>query len=426
MADTETQVVQGPADVPPSYLRALRHRPLLFLWLSQVISQSGDFIFEMALLWLVLFITNSATDVAITVSVILVPAVVIGPIVGVYIDRVNRRDAMLAAVIFQGIVISSLAALFLLGMLTFLLILVMIFLLASGMQVSRGASQAMIPSLVGPEDLGAANSLFTLSSSINQLATLGIGGIVIGIFGYALPIVYDGIMIFVAAGLLAMVPRIAATVKFQGQGVEGARRTGFLSELVEGFRYIGRSRILLEVVGIAVILNFFGAMVTALLAPYAKFVLHGGTAAYGFIGACIALGGIAGALAAGKIDMRRHMGVMLFGGIVCIGVAILFWGLFANLYLALGMGLAMGIGSSFANLPIQVLVQAKTPGRLLGRVVTALTASATAFQPVAALFGGILALSLPVGEIYLLNGVGFLLISLIGLAVLRELRQARF
>ena len=71
----------------PSFGRALRSRPFFLLWLSQLISQSGDFVFEVALLWLVLEVTGSVFAVGLVVAVTLLPSVVLGPFLGVLVDR---------------------------------------------------------------------------------------------------------------------------------------------------------------------------------------------------------------------------------------------------------------------------------------------------------------------------------------------------
>ncbi len=73
-------------EVTPSYRRTLRNRPFFLLWLAQLVSQSGDYIFEVALLWLVLELTHSAFDVGIMVTGTILPGVVLGPVLGVYID----------------------------------------------------------------------------------------------------------------------------------------------------------------------------------------------------------------------------------------------------------------------------------------------------------------------------------------------------
>jgi len=88
----------------------------------------------------------------------------------------------------------------------------------------------------------------------------------------------------------------------------------FRAELEEGFAFIRRNRFMVEIIGIGMIVNFFGNGIAALFAPYAAFVLHGGAADYGFLGAFVAVGSLVGAGAMGRVDTHRSAGRYLFGG----------------------------------------------------------------------------------------------------------------
>src|SRR2546425_11275693 len=86
----------------PSYRRVLSNRSFSLLWIGQLVSQSGDFIFDFAALWLVLQLTGDTLKVGIAVAFVLLPAVVGGPFAGEYIDRFHRRHIMIGAHVFQA------------------------------------------------------------------------------------------------------------------------------------------------------------------------------------------------------------------------------------------------------------------------------------------------------------------------------------
>jgi len=112
--------------------------------------------------------------VGLTVATILLPAIFIGPIAGVYLDRFNRRDVMLASNLVQAAVVGMIGVLYSFGSLSFLVLLVMLFVLNSGAQFVRPAVQAIIPGITEKEDLSTASSLLSLSASVNQVAGYGI------------------------------------------------------------------------------------------------------------------------------------------------------------------------------------------------------------------------------------------------------------
>ena len=409
---------------PPSYGRVLRHRPTLLLWLSQIISQSGDFIFDIALLWLVIQTTGSVEAVGLVVAVVLLPVVFLGPIAGVYVDRFNRRSVLMASEAFQGVVVLGMAGLLLLHDLYFPVLLLLVFLLNAGGAIARVTSTAIIPSLVERNDLGAANGLFSMSGSVNQLASLGLGGIVVALFGVETPILYDAITFFVALALVSLISSRLSEPR--DEGAEAAAKTSFGHDLVEGFAYLRKDPFMSQLVVIAIAINFFGAMMVTLVAPFAKFALRGNASAYGFMGASMALGTLVGSTVLGKLPMRRTAGPMLFAGVLIVGVGCILWGFTHGLWETLVATAIVGVGLAAANLPISVLFQAKVPKQLLGRVGSALGSGTAASQPVGALLAGLLAASLTVGPVYSLCGAAILIIGLIGFAALRDLRKASF
>ncbi|HZF21632.1 MAG TPA: MFS transporter, partial [Dongiaceae bacterium] len=258
----------------PSYRRVLSNRSFSLLWIGQLVSQSGDFIFDVAALWLVLQLTGDTLKVGIAVAFVLLPAVIVGPFAGVYIDRFNRRDIMIAANIFQAGAAIGIAVSYSIGALNFPVLLILLFVLNAGAQFVRPAVTAVVPSVTGKEDLAAANGLFSLTSSINQVAGYGIGGVVVLLFGPTLPILYDVVTFVFAALVISMIARsrcaIPNTLSTPGGSLASS---SFKQKFLEGLKYIRGSRFLLELVVVGVLLNFFGTGVFALLAPYSRDVI---------------------------------------------------------------------------------------------------------------------------------------------------------
>lgn len=243
-------------------------------------------------------------------------------------------------------------------------ILVIVFALGTGAQLVRTTSGAMVPQVVRTEDLAPANSLLMFSSSVNQIVGLSIGGIVVALFGVTLPIEYDSLSFFVAALIVVAISRPHGRPLDVGVG----GRPSFFSEFREGLRFIRDNRLMVELISLGVIVNFFASVTSALFAPYAKITLHGGAATYGFLGAAVAIGSIVSAAVVGKLDTCRTAGKYLLGGGVGIGLAFVALGLTTSIPIAFREVLALGIVISITNVPMSVLIQAKVPGRLLGRV----------------------------------------------------------
>ncbi len=76
-------------------LRSLRSRPFALLWVGQSISILGDGVSGIALVWLVLLLTGSATAMGLVIAVQIIPTVALLLIGGVIADRFPRRLVML-------------------------------------------------------------------------------------------------------------------------------------------------------------------------------------------------------------------------------------------------------------------------------------------------------------------------------------------
>ena len=246
--------------VRPSFRRVLSNRPFSLLWAGQLISQSGDFIFDVAAIWYVLQLTGDSFKVGIAVATILLPAIFIGPIAGVYLDRFNRRDVMLASNLVQAVVAGMIGILYSLGSLNFLVLLVMLFVLNSGAQFVRPAVTAMIPGMTKKEDLSTANSLFSLGTSVNQVAGYGIGGVIVLLLGVAVPFYYDSLTFLFAAAMLSLITRSLGGISNSTHGPTSPSydHVSFREKFVQGLRFIRGSKFLIQLVVVGLVVNFFG------------------------------------------------------------------------------------------------------------------------------------------------------------------------
>jgi len=406
----------------PSFRRALRNRPFLLLWSSQLISQSGDYIFDIALIWLVLQATGSILDVSLVVVVTLIPTVLLGPVLGVYADRWPRRTVLLGTNVAEAALVAGLSVLVLAHQAGLGVILAIVLALSVGGQFVRITSSAMVPQTVGTDDLPPANSLLSFSNSATQIVGLSIGGIVVALFGVVYPIEYDALTFLVAALIVGAISRAVGRPEPLAPGTE--RR--FRNEFVEGLRYVRDQRYLIEIIVVGLVINFCGNAAFALWAPYAERVLHGGSATYGFLGAAIALGAIVGAAVIGKIDTHRSAGKFLFLGATGFGVFTVLLGLTSSIPLALAEALVIGICTSIANVPLFVLLQAKVPGRLLGRVMSVFLSLVLAAAPFGAFFAGTIATATSIGVLYIIAGSIILGTVAVGAVAMREIRDMSY
>jgi MFS transporter, DHA3 family, macrolide efflux protein len=335
---------------------------------------------------------------------------------------------MLASNVVQAGVAGMIGVLYSLGSLSFLLLLVMLFVLNSGAQFVRPAVQAIVPGITEKEDLSTANSLFSLSTSVNQVAGYGIGGIIVLALGVAVPFYYDSLTFLFAAAMLSLISRSLGAIP---KGVAeshslSSESVTFREKFVQGLRFIRGSRFLIQLVIVGLVVNFLGAGVFALLAPYAKSVIGGNAGTYGSILTTYSVGAVIGSVLVGKLQLRNYVGKVLFAGVIVQGFVIVGIGLTTVFFLALVLSFAIGVLQTLVNVPMTVLVQAKVPGNMLGRVFSSLVALLTIVSPISSALAGGLATSISIGGTFQLFGGMIVLACAVGYLFFRDLRDASY
>ncbi len=410
----------------PSYRDLFRSRSFSALWTGQVISQSGDGIFDVVLLWVVWKLTGSVFLVGLTQGAVLAPSIFVGPFAGVYADRWNRRNMMIASSLFEGAVTAGITALYFLGLVTFAPLFVLVLLLFSGAEFYRAANSAMLPSIVPRENLGAANGLFSLSTQTNQLVSYAVGGVVLALVGATAAISYDSLTFFVASGLLTMVVRTYGDPRGSALSAQQAPRASFWRDFREGLGYVRKNRLFVELSTFGLMANFFGAGFGAIIAPLVGRQLGGDEVSFGLVLASLSLGGIMGAIGVGKMNFRSYVGKLLFGGVFLFAPLSVLAGLATTVPEGIGVFFGIGILAGAINLPIQALVQTQVPREILGRAVTVLRALLGMAAPTAAVVFGLIAGVTSVADVMIASGIGLALIT-VGLYIpFKELRRASY
>ena len=260
------------------------------IWFASLVSSFGDWIGFVAVIALATRVSKGSgeTAVAFVLSARLLPGFFLGPIAGVLLDRLDRRRMMMACDFGRAVVFAFLPFVDT----VYGLVLASLFLEALSIAWSS-AKEATVPNLIPPAQLASANSL----SIAAAYGTFPLGTLVfallakvsewVGHFSWlsslrtdqeSLALWLDGFTFLMSAFLIASVvfPRVREA------GEEGEKSTA-LSDLREGWRFIGTSpRVRAVMLGIGAGL-FGGGMLVPLGATFAKEDLGGGAAGFGLL-----------------------------------------------------------------------------------------------------------------------------------------------
>jgi MFS family permease len=185
-----------------AYGRLLRdNREFRLLWLSQVISELGDWLYAVAIYSLLLELTGEAKSVGIAVVLQLLPQVFMVPSAGVLNDRLNRRSVMIFADLCRIFIV--LAMIFAKTASMVWLVWLLLFLETVMWALFEPGRSAIIPNLArNREELLVANALSSTTWAINLAIGSGIGGLLAFKFGRDTVFILNALSFAVSAALL--------------------------------------------------------------------------------------------------------------------------------------------------------------------------------------------------------------------------------
>ncbi|MEU4806836.1 MFS transporter [Actinosynnema sp. NPDC023587] len=175
----------------------LREPAFRRLWLAGFVSEIGDWVLMVSLPVYVYRLTGSVGSTATTFVLALLPSLALSPLAGVLADRWDRRRLMLWVSLAQAVA--------LLPLLTGDLVLVNVVMAVQAALAAlfEPAKNALLPELVGRDQLAAANGLVGVNANLARLLGASLGGLVLGWSGLPGVLVLDVVSFLVAAVLLA-------------------------------------------------------------------------------------------------------------------------------------------------------------------------------------------------------------------------------
>jgi len=352
-----------------------KNRNFVILWGGQSVSILGDSLFNLALMWWVVSVTGSGAAMSTVALAGALPRIFLGPIVGVYVDRVDRRHLMTISNVANGIITLAMAALFWQGVFSLGMIIFSAALMAAVSTLHAPAFEAAVPAIVGKEELVRANSLMQSANSIVGLVTPAISGIVIAVAGVGAAVLVDAVTFFIAALSLQFV-RIPSVRRATQQ-----RRT-VLEEAKVGLKFVSAHGLLLPILVFFAVINLTLAPLSVALPILVLKVLGGGPALMGLFGS-FQSGGVlaASTLLSAYPRLAKRTGLVLVLAIMGIGLSIAAIGLVASPVAFLGGAFAMGFAVILANVASQSMWQREVPEELRGRVFATRTALSSGLRP---------------------------------------------
>jgi len=405
MAETHTssQIVHHTAELRGwrATLRSLRHRNFQLFFSGQFISLVGTWMQNIAQDWLVYRLTGSAVLLGVVGFVSQIPIFLLGPLGGIVADRFNRQRIVIATQASSMVLALILAVLTLTGWIRVWEIMVIASLLGVVNAFDIPARQSFLIEMVGREDL--LNAIGLNSSMFNGARVVGpaIAGILVATIGEGWCFFANGISyIAVIAGLLMM--RITHKVELEHRG-------SALENIVEGFRFARQTvpvRSLLLLIGL---ISLGATPYTVLMPIFAGRILHGDARTLGILMGSTGVGALLGALTIASKKTVQGLGRFLWIASILLGTNLILFSISRHMWLSVAPLALVGFAVMTAAGSTNTLLQAMSPDRLRGRVMSLYSMMFVGMTPIGALLAGLVAAKLGAPWTVAIGGIACLL-----------------
>ena len=365
----------------------------LRLWSAATVSAAGDGLRQTALPLLAAAATRDPRAVALVTAAGFAPWPLLGLLGGAIADRVDRRSAMWVIDAGRGALMAGFAVLVGTLGVPVAALAGLAFLLGAAETVFDNAATALLPSLVAPTWLPAANSrLMTSQTLAGELVGPPLAGLLFGISA-SVPLALDAVSFLVAALLVATLGGCHLNSPAEATPVI-SRWSGLGTGIRQGLGWLWHEPVLRTLTVVIAVLGAVSGALLALLVLYVQQVLGLGSAGYGTLFSCYALGGVAGALGSPWLLRHRPSGHLLLAAVITAGVAFTGLGVTSRPVVA-GVALGVfGVSVGLWNVTVTTLRQTLVPDGLLGRVSSAYRTIALTFTTAGAGVAGLTANSI--------------------------------
>ena len=351
----------------PAYL--LRGRGFRLLWIGEVISQIGDGLNKVALLWFVYQTHHSALKTSVVGVLQTLPALALSPLIGVWLDRWSKKRTLILVSIAHGALVALIPLLYGLGVLTLAWLYVLV-LVTSVVATFYGPTLTLaVPLIVDAADLRAANALIQSTATIGVLLGPMVAGVTISAFGTANVLYIDAGTFLFFVGCMAFV-----RVREEPRGSKPPLvRAQVWRELREGLLFMLRKQTGILILTLVASLENFGASAFIFLLPtLAKqhFSVHS-----------LSVGGYWSAFGAGMLlaallisfsrnDPRRGLTRLVPAALAAGGVAVAALTYVHGRFAAAALMMVVGFAAASVSPVMITLLEEGTPEGLRARVLT--------------------------------------------------------
>ena len=398
----------------------LKRRDFVLFWAARMAATLGVQIQSVALGWQMYSVARETMSVAQSAYYVgmiglaaFIPVFLLALPAGEAADRHDRRTILLFCYLGEiaTAVILAAAAIFHFASIPLLLALSALF--GASRAFMGPASTAMGPMLVPKYLLPRAIAWNSLAWQSGSIIGPALGGLLVGISA--------GVSYSVTTVLYVIAALCVFLVRGNTQPVVNPGSRWALMR--EGLSYVWTNKIVFGAISLDLFAVLLGGA-TALLPVFSRDILHAGPQGFGILRAGPAIGATLVAAGLASFPIRRHAGMIMFGGVALFGAATIVFGISTWLPLSVLALAILGAADMLSVYVRQTLVQIVTPDQMRGRVAAVSSLFIGASNELGEFESGVVARFLgPVGAA-VFGGVGALIVTGLWANLFPALRKA--
>jgi len=355
-------------------------------WSAQALSMIGSSLTQFALVWWLTEKTGSATILATSTLVAMLPGIVIGPIAGVLVDRWNRKRVINIADGVSALVAFILALLFWQNLIEVWHIYVAMFVRSVAGSFQFPAVQSSTSLMVPDDQLARVQGLNQMLQGISMIVAPPLGALLLSLMPFASIMAVD---IFTA--LLAIVLVLIIRIP-QPQQVDRKPNTmrSVWQDFRQGVQYIFSWPGLIGIMIISSLLNLLLTPAFSLMPILVTNHLQGGAVQLAWINTTFGVGIIIGGALLGIWGgFKRKITTSMFGLLgMAIGVLLIGFAPFAGFWWVITGMAFVGVMNPIANGPFFAVLQSVVAPEIQGRVFTVIGSMSMLMSPIGLAIAG--------------------------------------
>ncbi|MHB1392581.1 MAG: MFS transporter [Clostridia bacterium] len=381
-------------------LRLFRNRSFALLILCLLVSNIGTLVQQFAISLYVLNKTGSGLTVASIIAVSVVPQLIFGPFVGVFVDKVNRKQIIVISDFLCFVLLIATASyLFYIKVIELSYLYLLTIVLSLINMVFQPAFSTMIPSLIEKDNLLEANSIKSFVNSFSNIVSPIIAAFFFTAYGLLFVLILNAIS-FLMSGIFEIFIDLPRTPKTQKTN----SLASYKSELLEGLCFIKANNLLLQILIMSAIANFALSALVKVTLPYAvKEMLHCTDSQFGFYSSAMMFGLLISPLLLSKYFKKINIEKIIEQTLLIIVLLVLLMSLdvspifieilsYKNIgfYFLTFLSTMLFVVIGIHNISVATVFHTRVPNAILGRTNTLFTTITLIAAPLGQLIFGFL------------------------------------